>query len=80
MIYLVHVATPTGWCLGQVATLLMLSGKDVTQAILGNRAINGHIMDLSVISYYLAHACVKEDGRGGNSDKLRWVYGLSKPL
>lgn len=72
LLFLLSLATPTGWCLGQVATLLMLSGTEVTQAILGHRAVNGHITDLSVLAYYLAHACVKEDNEKPNSHKLRY--------
>lgn len=51
--------------------LLMLAGTEVTQAILGNRAVNGHIADLTVMMYYLAHACVTEDTENGSSEKLR---------
>ena len=65
------IATPCGWCLGQVAFLLMHSGTEVCQAILGNRAINGRIEELSIMAYYLAHSCVKEDKDKRNSDKLK---------
>ncbi|XP_019855717.1 PREDICTED: F-box only protein 47-like [Amphimedon queenslandica] len=68
--------TPSGWCLGQVAMLLMLAGTDVTQAILGNRAVNGHVSDLTVMMYYLAHSCVKEDNENGNSQKLSWYLEM----
>ena len=70
-VYTCIIATPSGWCLGQVAVLLMLAGTDITQAILGNRAVNGHTSDLTVMMYYLAHSCVKEDNQNGDSQKLR---------
>lgn len=49
----------------------MEAGTEVCQAIFGNRAVNGHANELSVMAYYLAHACVKDDSENGKSQKLR---------
>ena len=64
---------PMAWCLEKVATLLMMSGTEVTHAVLGNRAVNGQVEELSVMAYYLAQVCVKEDKLHGTSNYLRYV-------
>ena len=54
-------ATPNGWCLENVAQLLLHCGSDITKGVLGCRAVNRRVEELSVIAYYLAHACVTAD-------------------
>ena len=57
------LAMPYGWCFEKLACLLMLSGTVVSKAVLGSKAINGRVEELSVMSYYLATACVEEDNK-----------------
>lgn len=67
-------STPNSWCLENVAQLLMLSGSEVTHGVLGSRAISGRVEELSVLLYYLAHACVSADEKMKCSDAghLKW--------
>ena len=44
-----------------MAQLLLHCGSDITKGVLGCRAINGRVEELTVIAYYLAHACVSAD-------------------
>ena len=50
---LYHQGTPTDWCMENVAKLLKLCGETVCFEVLGNKAINGRIHELSYLGYYL---------------------------
>ena len=61
-----------------MAILLASGGNELCQAVMGNRAMNGHVQELSVILYYMAHQCVKEDGENASiaTPRLRYIYIL----
>lgn len=44
---------PTDWCMENVAKLLKLCGESVCYEVLGNKAINGRIHEISYLGYYL---------------------------
>jgi len=44
---------PTDWCLENVAKLLKLCGESVCFEVLGNKAVNGRVHELSYLGYYL---------------------------
>ena len=50
---LYHQGTPTDWCMENVAKLLKLCGETVCLEVLGNKAINGRVHELSYLGYYL---------------------------
>ena len=67
---------PMEWCVEKVATLLMWSGTEVAQAVLGNRAISGKGKgDLNMILYVLAHVCAKQDRQANSTYYLRYMEG-----
>ena len=39
----------------------MHCGPDIIKGILGSRAINKRVQELSVLGYYIAQACIKAD-------------------
>ena len=68
---------PMDWCIEKVATLLMWSGCEVTQAILGNRALNSKMsVELNMFVYALAHVCAKQDREENGSRHLRYKHCL----
>lgn len=73
-------STPNSWCLENVAQLLMLCGSEVTHSVLGSRAISGRVEELSVLLYYLAHACVSADEKlkCANAGHLKWFTSVMK--
>ena len=48
-----HLGIPTDWCLENVAKLLKLCGESVCFEVLGNKAVNGRVHELSYLGYYL---------------------------
>ena len=47
---------PMDWCIEKVTTLLMWSGSEVAQAVLGNRALNTKMSsELNMFVYALTH-------------------------
>lgn len=51
------IVMPCGWCLEKVASLLVKSGDALSKAVMGNRALNGHTEELSLMLYHIAHCC-----------------------
>lgn len=49
----IHLGIPTDWCLENVAKLLKLCGESVCFEVLGNKAVNGRVHELSYLVYYL---------------------------
>ena len=47
------LGTPTEWCMENVAKLLKLCGESVSFEVLGNKAMNGRVHEISYLSYYL---------------------------
>ena len=65
---------PMDWCIEKVTTLLMWSGSEVAQAVLGNRALNTKMSsELNMFVYALAHVCAKQDREENDSQHLRCV-------
>lgn len=56
----------------------MLCGTEITKGVLGCRAISNRVYEISVLSYYLACACVRADMKdGGNSSEhIHWFVGI----
>lgn len=48
-----NIGIPTDWCLENVAKLLKLCGESVCFEVLGNKAMNGRVHELSYLGYYL---------------------------
>ena len=66
-------------CMEKIATLLMWSGREVTQAILvlGNLALKSEISEeLNRIVYALFRVCAKQDREENGSRHLRYTYCL----
>ena len=53
-----HLGIPTDWCLENVAKLLKLCGESVCFEVLGNKAVNGRVHELSYLGYYLGQVCI----------------------
>ena len=49
----IHLGIPTDWCLENVAKLLKLCGESVCFEVIGNKAVNGRVHELSYLVYYL---------------------------
>ena len=63
---------PTEWYVEKAATMLMWSGTEVTQAILGNGVINGNDgIDVKDMLYGLAHVCATQDREEKSTHYLR---------
>ena len=62
---------PIGWCIDKVASLLMWSGSEVTQAITKNMALKMHVSDLHYHMYTFACVCAEQD-REENSSRHKW--------
>lgn len=75
---LLYVATPNGWCLENVAQLLMLCGTEITKGVLGCRAVNNQVDELSILSYYLACTCVRTDKnrKGTKTEYMQWFVSI----
>lgn len=60
----------------------MLCGSEVTHGVLGSRAISGRVEELSVLLYYLAHACVSADEKMHctNAGHLKWFISVMKHI
>ena len=60
----------------------MLCGSEVTHGVLGSRAISGRVEELSVLLYYLAHACVSADDKMhcSNAGHLKWFISVMKHI
>ena len=54
----------------------MHGGTKVCQVVLGNKAINGHVDDLAVLCYYLAHVCIEEDNKVPDKKNYYFRYGI----
>ncbi|XP_074637810.1 F-box only protein 47-like [Acropora palmata] len=52
---------PTDWCMENVAKLLKLCGESVCHEVLGNKAINGRIHEISYLGYYLGQVLGQDD-------------------
>ncbi|XP_078349063.1 F-box only protein 47-like [Oculina patagonica] len=52
---------PTDWCLENVAKLLKLCGESVCFEVLGNKAMNGRVHELSYLGYYLGQVLGQDD-------------------
>ena len=63
-----HTAMPNGWCLENVAQLLINCGTDICKGVLGCKAVNGHVDELIVICFYLGNACALKDSPSDDSD------------
>ena len=69
---LLSLATPSGWCLENIAQLLHKCGLDISMEVLGSWALNGRLDKLTVLCYYLAKACAEHDHIDGSS--MRYMY------
>lgn len=54
-----HLGIPTDWCLENVAKLLKLCGESVCFDVLGNKAMNGRVHELSYLGYYLGQVLTR---------------------
>ncbi|XP_068674626.1 F-box only protein 47-like [Montipora foliosa] len=52
---------PTDWCMENVAKLLKLCGESVCYDVLGNKAMNGRIHEISYLGYYLGQVLGQDD-------------------
>lgn len=63
------LATPNGWCLENVAQLLIHCGKVISMGVLGCRAASGRTEELVVLCFYLGNACAMKDGSAEDSEE-----------
>lgn len=56
---LFSASTSNGWCLENVSLLLFGCGTAIVTGVLENKAINGHIHELEMILFYIAHCTVR---------------------
>lgn len=56
----------------------MLCGTEITKGVLGCRAVNNQVDELSILSYYLACACVRTDKKkeGTNTEYMQWFVSI----
>ena len=54
----IYLATPTDWCMENVAKLLKMCGESVGFEVLGNKAMNGRVHEISYLGYYLGQVII----------------------
>ena len=68
---------PTDWCMENVAKLLKLCGESVCHEVLGNKAINGRIHEISYLGYYLGQVrrlLESQLAKLKNKDQYKFIY------
>lgn len=56
----------------------MLCGTEITKGVLGCRAVNNQVDELSILSYYLACTCVRTDKnrKGTKTEYMQWFVSI----
>ncbi|XP_001627407.2 F-box only protein 47 [Nematostella vectensis] len=73
-------AIPSDWCLENIAKMLKLCGDSISFAVLGSKAVNGRVHELSYLGYYTAQAAGHDDMVNGKGRKIESFMSLIKRL